>query len=241
MAIGQWLLLHRHFHRAAIWIPASIAGWLMAAILLAAGDGQLSAYGSPSWFSMLANEMPAGLRIAPLAAVQAAVTGATLLTLRPRDPAVATGTPWERSLSPLSYSLALGVLAVFAMALLLLTLAVQPIAFKLLLGVPAVALLLLVLGSSINRLRLGTTLGLATILGAFIIAIALEFRGSAICQAQLEASHPGEPFSNCYEFAGFSFITLTCSALLLAGIFALVSSMLSGASRHTSPPDRPGA
>ena len=241
MAFAQWLLLYRHFYRAAIWIPASIAGWAFAAILLALGDGQLAAHGSPSWFSLLGNELPGRLGIAPLAAIQASVTGAALLILRPRDRPVETDMPWHRALSPLPHSLALMVLALLAMALLLLTLAVQPIAFKLLLAVPGVALLLLVLCSSFNRPRLGTALSLATILGAFTLAIALEFRSSAICQAQFEARHPGELFSNCYEFAGSSFLAFTCSALILAGIFTLLSLLLSAASRDTSPPDRPGA
>jgi hypothetical protein len=84
IGVAQWLLLRRHFERAASWIPASYAGWLLAILMLYVVTYFAVRANPDFWFGAA----PMG---ALLGGVQATVTGVLLLSLRPRVQTLTTG------------------------------------------------------------------------------------------------------------------------------------------------------
>jgi len=81
MAVVQWLLLRAHFQNAALWLPGSYFGWLFALGFLV--------YGATAVVSPSAHSFPT--LAAALAAIQGAVTGVVLLSLKPKRSAPSPG------------------------------------------------------------------------------------------------------------------------------------------------------
>jgi hypothetical protein len=81
MAVAQWLLLRTHFQSAALWLPGSYFGWLLALGFLVYGGTAVipnSAYGLP-------------VLAAALAALQGVATGLVLLSFKLKPAAPLTG------------------------------------------------------------------------------------------------------------------------------------------------------
>ena len=76
MGLVQWPLLRKHFKRAALWIPASYGAWLVAILALYVATFFAARSVSGIWFSVLLG--------AVLGGVQAAISGAVLLSLQSR-------------------------------------------------------------------------------------------------------------------------------------------------------------